>query len=402
MASNDLVVYSHLRWGFVHQRPQHLMSRLAVRGWRVHFIEEPVYTEGPARLDCHSPMPGVHVVVPHTPVPAAGFHDDQIAVLEGLLAKHLEDQRATGGVAWLYTPMALPVMKTARARVVVYDCMDELSAFKDAPRQLRQREIALTKRADLIFTGGPSLYLAKRGLHPHVHCLPSAVDAEHFAPSRLRFDSAPAARARMLQYSMPQPRLGFYGVIDERLDVDLVAHLADARPGWQIVMVGPVVKIDPARLPKRPNLHWLGMQDYDTLPYLMAGWDVCLMPFAMNESTRFISPTKTLEYMAGGKPVVSTPVHDVVQLYGTVVAVAPAGDAFVDACQAMLDEPVLRIRQRAEAMVNTVLLRSWDYSVAAVQLLLEEAFLRTEDASNLLEPTAATGTHNTVPMRQSV
>jgi len=396
MARHDLVVFSHLRWGFVYQRPQHLMSRLAARGWRVHFIEEPVRTDGPARLECHSPLPGLTVVVPHTPVAAPGFHDDQIALLQALLSSHLQARRATGGVAWLYTPMALPLVATAEPQVVVYDCMDELAAFKDAPRQLRQREVALMKRAALMFTGGPSLYEAKRHLHPQVHCLPSAVDAGHFAPGRLQPGSAPAQRALALQGHLPRPRLGFYGVVDERLDLALVAHLADARPAWQTVMVGPVVKIDPQSLPQRPNLHWLGMQDYATLPHLMAGWDLCLMPFALNESTRFISPTKTLEYMAGEKPVVSTPVPDVVQLYSPLVAVAPAGDAFVAACQALVDEPPAARGRRAEAMLNTVFSRSWDHTVAAVHQLLESACQRSE-----AEPAAATGTSDAVPLRRT-
>lgn len=399
---NDLVVYSHLRWGFVFQRPQHLMSRLARRGWRIHFIEEPVRTDGPARLECHSPLPGVTVVVPHTQVAAPGFHDDQIAVLQPLLAQHLQAERALDGVAWLYTPMALPLMKTAQARVVVYDCMDELTAFKDAPRQLRQREIALMKRADLMFTGGPSLYAAKRDQHPDVHCLPSAVDAEHFSPAGLQAHSAPGQLALALQGGLARPRLGYYGVIDERLDLALVAHLADARPAWQIVMVGPVVKINPSNLPQRPNLHWLGMQDYDTLPYLMAGWDLCLMPFAINEATRFISPTKTLEYMAGEKPVVSTPVHDVVQLYSGFVAVAPAGDAFVDACQALLDESAELRRQRAEAMLNAVFSRSWDHTVTAVHRLLEASCRQVDSQLDQPEPAVATGTNNPMSLRQPV
>ena len=399
---NDLVVYSHLRWGFVFQRPQHLMSRLAARGWRVQFIEEPVFTDGPARLEVHSPLPGVTVVVPHTQVAAPGFHDDQIAVLQPLLTRHLQARRALGDVAWLCTPMALPVMMTAQPRVVVYDCIDELSAFKDAPRQLRQREIALMKRADLMFTGGPSLYEAKRTQYPQVYCLPSAVDAEHFSPVRLQAASpaSPAGqRARALQGALPQPRLGFFGVIDERLDLALLRHLADARPNWQIVMVGPVVKIDPQTLPQRPNLHWLGLQDYHTLPHLLAGWDLCLMPFAMNESTRFISPNKTLEYMAGEKPVVSTPVHDVVQLYSDVVAVAGTAIEFVAACQTLLDEaPQLR-RQRAEAMLNTVFTRSWDRTVTAVHQLLEVACLQTDAWLGQRAPAVAmaTGTHDRVP-----
>ena len=408
MAINDLVVYSHRRWGFVYQRPQHLLARLAP-DWRVHFIEEPVYTDGPARLEHSSPSPGVTVVVPHTPVAVPGFHDDQIAVLEPLLAAYLQAHDAHGGVAWMYTPMALPLMKTAQASVVVYDCMDELAAFKDAPRQLRQRETALMRRADVVFTGGPSLYQAKRHLHPRVHCLPSAVDAEHFSPARLQPGSAQARLAQALQGALPGPRLGYYGVIDERLDLALIEHLADARPHWQIVMVGPVVKIDPDRLPQRPNLHWLGMQDYATLPYLVAGWDLCLMPFALNESTRFISPTKTLEYMASEKPVVSTPVHDVVQLYGAQVALANAGKAFVDACQTLLAETAQARQRRAEAMLQTVFTRSWDHTVAEVNRLLRaacagvEVALEADDsAAAAAAAAAATGTHSAAPRRMSL
>jgi UDP-galactopyranose mutase len=397
----ELVVYSHLRWGFVFQRPQQLMTRLASRGWRVHFIEEPVHTDGPARLECHWPRAGVTVVVPHTPVAAPGFHDDQIPLLVPLLARYLQARDALRGVAWLYTPMALPVMTTAHARVVVYDCMDELSAFEDAPRQMRQRESALMKRADLMFTCGPSLYVAKRVQRPHVHCLPSAVDGEHFSPARLQAHSAQARRARALQGALPGPRLGFFGVIDGRLDLALLAHLADARPAWQIVMVGPVVKIDPQDLPRRGNLHWLGAQDYETLPYLMAGWDVCLMPFAINEATRFISPTKTLEYLAGEKPVVTTPVHDVVHLYSDVVAVAAAGDAFVDACQALLDEPAQLRRQRAEATLHTVFSRSWDHTVAVVHNMLEDCCPQVDPAPDTPEAmVAAIGAGHTLPLHR--
>jgi len=388
-----LVVFSHLRWGFVYQRPQHLMSRLAGR-WRVLFVEEPVFCDGPAWLEVREVAPQLQVLVPHTPVAAPGFHDDQLAALQTLLDARFRAERLRADVAWLYTPMALPLVQTVDPACVVYDCMDELSAFRNAPRQLRQRESALMKTAALVLTGGPSLYEARRGLHPNVVCLPSAVDEAHFARNA---NGPQAAEAQRLQGDLPHPRLGFFGVIDERLDTCLVAALAEARPGWSIVMVGPVVKIDPAALPRRDNLHWLGMQPYERLPHLLAGWDVALMPFAMNESTRFISPTKTLEYMAGGKPVVSTPVTDVVSLYGDAVEIASDAPAFVQACDRLLAEDAAERGRRAQAMRDAVARYSWDRSADTVHALLLQALRQAEpreampDAAASPQPVAAAG-----------
>ncbi len=387
MPTPVLVVFSHLRWSFVYQRPQHLMSRLAGR-WRVLFVEEPVRCDGPAWLEVRDVAPGLQLLVPHTPVAAPGFHDDQLAALQTLLDAHFTAQALHVDVAWLYTPMALPLVKIAQPACVVYDCMDELTAFKDAPRQLRQRESALLKRAAVVFTGGPSLYEAKCDLHPHVICLPSAVDAAHFEAAGLRPGSAHAAEAERLQGPLPHPRLGFFGVIDERLDTSLVAALADAHPEWSVVMVGPVVKISPDSLPRRDNIHWLGMQPYERLPHLLAGWDVALMPFALNESTRFISPTKTLEYMAGGKPVVSTPITDVISLYGSAVAVADGPAEFVQACEALLAEGPAQRRQRGVAMAECVTRYSWDLSADTVDALLVQA-LRLAHPAEVVEALAA-------------
>ena len=380
-----LLVFSHLRWGFVYQRPQHLLTRLA-KHWRVVVVEEPMRSDGPAHLAVQELAPNLTVLVPHTAVAAPGFHDDQLAVLQTLLGHWLQTAGMVVDVAWLYTPMALPLAQAVSPAALVYDCMDELAAFKDAPRQLRQRESALLKTADVVLTGGPSLFEAKRGLNVNAHCVPSAVDSAHFAASNLQPGCAQDLEAQRLQGRLPRPRLGFYGVIDERLDIELVARLADAHPEWAIVMAGPVVKIDPASLPRRPNIHWLGMQPYERLPYLLAGWDVCLMPFAQNESTRFISPTKTLEYMAGDKPVVSTPIRDVMTLYGNAVSVAHGGHQnFVQACEAMLAECGVECGgergaergakrcARAREMRNTVSMHSWDNSAASVHTLISAA-----------------------------
>ncbi|KQU65968.1 MULTISPECIES: glycosyltransferase [unclassified Rhizobacter] len=378
---HHLIVFSHLRWNFVHQRPQHLLSRLA-KQFHVVFIEEPLHEAGTPRLTVRQAGPNIDVVVPHTPIDATGFHDDQLPLLKPLLADHLARHRITEDVVWFYTPMALPLLSDLKPRVVVYDCMDELTAFKDAPRQLRQRETALLRQARLVLTGGPRLYDAKRALHPNVHCLPSSVDAAHFSPRHL-----PRAAAGLERADPQRPRLGFFGVIDERFDHAMLAALADARPDWQFVMAGPVVKIDPAALPRAANIQWLGMQPYERLPLLMAGWDVCLMPFAMNESTRFISPTKTLEYMAGEKPVVSTPVHDVVALYGDLVRIAATPDEFLTACEAALAETPAQRAARIDAMRQRVAQTSWDRSAAKVlQLLSTELAAREAGAEPVRVP----------------
>jgi UDP-galactopyranose mutase len=368
----SLIVFSHLRWGFVHRRPQHLMARLS-HAYRVFFIEEPVFAEGPARLECSARMPGLEVLVPHTPVPASGFHDDQLPVLEPLIAEFLHARDIDDCIAWFDTPMALPLLSALRRpHAVVYDCIDELAASPNAPRQLRQRETALLKIANLVFTGGPALYAAKCGLHPHVHCLPGSADAAHFAPGRLAPHSLHAAEAERLQGRIARPRLGFFGVIDQCFDAALIAHLADARPDWQLVMAGPVAQIELAQLPQRPNLHWLGPQPYDRLPYLLAGWDLCLLPFALNDATRFVNPTKTLEYMAGEKPIVSTPVPDVLSLYGDTVRIAATPAEFVTACVKALAERGAQRNRRIEGMLATVYRSSWDRIADTVRRLLQE------------------------------
>ena len=358
----DLVVFSHLRWDFVYQRPQHLLSRLARYG-RVFFVEEPEYTTGPASIAASSPCAGVTVLRGQLPIDAPGFTDAKLAQLDPLLRQCLAKRGVHDAVAWFYTPMALPLLAAVPARAVVYDCMDELAAFAFAPPQLLEREAELLQRADLVLTGGPSLYEAKKSRHGNVHCFPSAVDVAHFAPVAGRVDESDIA----------QPRLGFFGVIDERLDIGLIAALAQAEPNWQIVMVGPVVKIDPASLPRAANIHWLGQRDYAALPALVQGWQVCLLPFALNAATRFISPTKTLEYMAAEKPVVSTAVRDVVKLYGEQIRVAGDAESFIVMCRAALAEDTTQRWIRIATMRAAVTRTSWDRTVDAMRSLLNAA-----------------------------
>jgi Glycosyl transferases group 1 len=304
-----LLCLSHLRWDFVTQRPQHLMTR-AAKHYDVTFFEEPIPDEAATSVGTlRIAMDGQVRVV--TPVlrPTEMHGDTRNDLLRRLLTQALPDGQEPD-VAWYYSPMMMAFSDHLQASVTVYDCMDELSAFLGAPAELREMEAALMDRADLVFTGGFSLFDARKNMHPSVHCFPSSIDRAHFGRARLP-QPDPEAQA-----NIKHPRVGFFGVIDERMDLDLVARTARDAPEMQFVMLGPVVKIDPASLPRLPNIHWLGKQSYQDLPLFLAHWDVGWMPFALNEATRFISPTKTPEFLAAGVPLVSTAVRDVVRGWG--------------------------------------------------------------------------------------
>jgi UDP-galactopyranose mutase len=361
----DLVCLSHLRWDFVYQRPQHLLSRFA-RGRRVFFVEEPVFGEWPSHLDITSRGDGLHVVVPRLP---QGLRVEAAEELQ----RHLIDQLFEGReinqhVLWYYTPMALAWTRHLKPLATIYDCMDELSAFRGAPPALRDREAELFRRADLVFTGGQSLYEVKRDQHRAVYAFPSSIDAPHFAQARA------VSRDPEDQAGIPHPRLGFFGVIDERMDIELLDAVAAARPDWHLVLVGPVVKIEAAELPRRPNIHYLGGKSYEELPGYLAGWDVALLPFARNESTRFISPTKTPEYLAAGKPVVSTSIRDVVRPYGEMgfVRVADTPREFVEAVELSLAEDAASRTGAVDAFLSQT---SWDRTWGRMSELIEDVIV---------------------------
>jgi glycosyltransferase involved in cell wall biosynthesis len=382
----DLVCLSHLRWDFVTQRPQHLLNRCA-RDRRVFFVEEPVFDGGSARLEIGQRESGVWVVVPHLP---EGLRSGVAveAMLTGMIDRLFAERAIRDHVLWYYTPMALGFTRHLRPLATVYDCMDELSAFRGAPPALRAREAELFRRADLVFTGGQSLYEVKRDKHPAVYAFPSSIERAHFARARGPL-SDPQDQA-----AIPGPRLGFFGVLDERFDAELLAAVAAARPRWQFVMIGPVVKIDPASLPRRANIHYLGGRRYEELPAYLSGWDVALMPFAMNESTRFISPTKTPEYLAAGRPVVSTPVRDVVRPYGTqgLVEIAATAEEFVAAAEKLLAAGA-RWRREWLARVDAFLAQSsWDETWARMSRLIDEAVASRQAAVAKAARAASAGT----------
>jgi UDP-galactopyranose mutase len=347
-----LVAFSHLRWGFVWQRPQHLLTRFA-REMPVVVVEEPEYHLQGADVHVRRDH-GVTVVTPLLPRAKEkyGFGNHVNEEIARLVEPFVRP--GTDPILWYYTPMALGAEPaTVRPRLTVYDAMDDLASFRAAPPELRIREARLLSKVDLVFTGGPTLYRQRRDLHPAVHCFPSGVEAAHFA------STAKATPPEGLTHQR-RPILGYYGVIDERLDLALLAEIADLRPNWTIALIGPVAKIDETTIPVRPNIVRFGQQAYDDLPAFLASFDVALMPFARNEATRAISPTKTLEYLAGGKPVVSTPIADVITLYGDVVQIAANGKEFIAATETVLNRTSDADRQWRARTARLVAANDWD------------------------------------------
>ncbi|HEV2836054.1 MAG TPA: glycosyltransferase family 1 protein [Pyrinomonadaceae bacterium] len=372
----DLICFSHLRWDFVYQRPQHLLKRSA-RDRRVFFVEEPVFDNGSLRLDVSERENNLKVVVPHLP---QGLQSEvaKTALLHDMVQRLLAENNIHHYVTWYYTPMALDFTRHLRPAAVIYDCMDELSAFKGAPECLKHRERELFQVADLVFTGGQSLYEAKRNQHRSIFAFPSSIDRDHFMQARKTIEEP------IDQQDIPHPRLGFFGVVDERFDVELLDEVSRSRPDWQFVIVGPVVKIDPAILPRRDNIHYLGGKSYEELPAYIAGWDVALLLFAQNESTRFISPTKTPEYLAAGKPVVSTPIRDVVCPYGQMglVRIASNAQEFISAIEHAL-KPEASRSQWLDNVDGFLAQMSWDETWARMSRLIDET-LATKTRAALL------------------
>ncbi len=369
----DLICISHLRWDFVWQRPQHIMARLA-KDQRVFFVEEPIASEEATQPELQSYVwegdDGAKVTVIRLIQPVSSLrwigHGDPLttSTYHTLLRDYLQTQRVRQAQMWLYTPMALGFVQALRPKLVVYDVMDQLSAFKGAPSQLVQRERDALSRADVVFTGGISLYYDKRPYAGSIYPFPSGVEAEHFARARHRHHfPLPAELA-----NMQGPILGYYGVIDERMDLPLLRYVAEQHSEWNIVLVGPVVKIDPQDVPQLPNIHVLGMKTYDQLPGYLAHFDVALIPFAMNDATRFLSPTKTLEYLAANKPVVSTPVHDVIELYGSVVNVGYTPHEIVQHVEDALSHPQPQAQQgEVQRLLEEY---SWDVIVGRMKRLI--------------------------------
>ena len=359
----EIVCFSHLRWDFVFQRPQHLLTRLAEQ-FRIFYVEEPLHHSSHDHYT-QAIHDNIHTIKLHL---SGGPEETGITLrLQALLNKIFDHHKINEYILWYYTPMAIPMSDELRPVLTIYDCMDELSAFRFAPPALKKLEKELLNRADVVFTGGNSLYEAKKHQHHNIHAFPSSIDKKHFRKAR-HIKNDPADQA-----AIAHPRFGFYGVIDERFDIDLIREVAEKRPDWNFVLIGPVVKIDPRILPKNKNIHYLGSKHYDELPSYLAGWDISLVSFALNESTTYISPTKTPEYLAGGKPVISTPIKDVVNTYGKqgLVHIVDNAATFIDTASTEL--ATVNKKKWLSKVDKFLANDSWDITVKNMRILIYEA-----------------------------
>jgi glycosyltransferase involved in cell wall biosynthesis len=369
----DIVCFSHLRWNFVYQRPQHLLSRFAA-GHRVYFVEEPVFDATENHVRIHRPgNTALWIITPHL-IP--GTEEEIIKAQQLLTYEWMDRVKIDKYLCWYYSPLALQFTEHLQPELIVYDCMDELSAFRNASGKIRPTEMLLLDKADIVFTGGNSLYEAKKSLHNNIYCFPSSIDKEHFGSAR---KSLPEPKD---QVNITHPRIGYYGVIDERFNMSLVESLSKQKPNWQFIILGPTAKIDPTQLPAAVNIHYLGFKTYDELPYYLSGWDVAMMPFALNESTKFISPTKTPEYLAGGKPVVSTSIRDVVDPYGKkgLVHIADTVNDFDKAIDmAVLDRDDKTWMEKVDAFLQG---NSWDSTFEKMMQLIVSTHEQKKESFN--------------------
>ena len=348
----DMIVFCHLRWQFVYQRPQHIISRMA-ETMKILLIEEPLYdasVHNSGNLIIVNEM--LHVLQPNV---------KDIGAIAGIIPSFVKNKNVA--VGWFYSASFCPLLESFDFDTIVYDCMDELSLFKGAPAHLIDQEKYLMANADIIFTGGKSLYESKKQFHSNVHCFPSSVDEQHFAKAlngiRIADDIS----------NLSSPIVGYYGVIDERIDLELLHETAKKLPNVSFVMIGPLAKIEEADLPKEANIHYLGMKSYNELPHYLKAFDIAMMPFALNDATKYISPTKTLEYMAAGKPIISTKIIDVVRDYSICVSLIETADEFCDAIQFLMDKTD---RFSMELEYFKILKKtSWDNTVEKMKLIIK-------------------------------
>jgi UDP-galactopyranose mutase len=370
----DLICFSHLRWDLVFQRPQHLLTRWS-KEVRVFYFEEPVFSNEDNYLEIrtNSEFNNVYILTPHL---KEGYNEVQISgILKEFVDSFIRLNQVEDYLLWYLTPMSLPFSRHLKPLVVVYDCMDELSCFKGAHPRMLQYETMLMGMADVVFTGGQSLYEFKKTKHFNIYPFPSSIDKAHFENGNKCKDPEDQA-------GIPHPRAGFYGVIDERMDIELIRELSEKMPEFHFIMIGPVVKIDPRDLPDKPNIHYLGSKKYSQLPSYLAYWDVALLPFAKNESTRFISPTKTPEYLCAYKPVISTSINDVINPYGKngLVHIADTADEFVLAInRAMIQKNNKSWRSRVREFLSD---NSWDNTFSKMKKVIQETLERKETLHN--------------------
>jgi glycosyltransferase involved in cell wall biosynthesis len=365
-----IIALCHLSWNWVWQRPQQFLSRLA-KTHPILFVETYCSDTPTGFIRLHSPEGHPNVTVCETHLPASRWSDGRFIdrerrrLLRNTLANELAG-RFDDAILWFNDPMAVTAFAGyLDESLIVYDCMDELSQFKGAPPALIEREYELLEVADVVFCGGRKMRDKRVRINPNSHFYGTGVDCRHFGSARspsLAVDSAIAA--------LRGPVLGYFGVVDERIDYELLAALADADPTWHVVMVGPTAKVDPAQFPRRSNLHFLGGRPYAQLPAITKGFSVCLMPFALNEATEYINPTKALEYMAAGRPVVSTALDEVKSNFKTVARIAGSHREFIAMCRREVDSPS---QTRIERGLSLASENTWEAIVAKMERHVADA-----------------------------
>lgn len=349
----DMIVFCHLRWQFVYQRPQHIISRLS-SNMKVLFIEEPIHynKDDSTSGNLIAITEKLHVLQPYV---------KDIESIIDILPHYIKNK--TIPIGWFYSASFSPLLEQINFETIIYDCMDELSLFKGAPLHLINQEKYLMAHADIVFTGGKSLYESKKQLHTNVYCFPSSVDEAHFAQA-LNGISVAADIA-----NLPKPIVGYYGVIDERIDLQLLHECAKKLPEVSFVMIGPLAKIEDADLPKENNIHYLGMKSYNELPNYLKAFDIAMMPFALNDATKYISPTKTLEYMAAGKPIISTKITDVVRDYSDSVTLIENDGEFCDAIATLLTKDRLAMEMEYNKILEKT---SWNSTADKMESIIKK------------------------------
>ena len=344
----DIIIFSHLRWDFVLQRPQHIASRLA-HHMKILFVEEPIpynkEEEGTARLR----QVNEHITVMQPRV-------QEIKDIEQLL-KFMVRQK-TVPIGWFYSSDFSPLLRSLHFRKIVYDCMSDHEPRPDAD------EPAMLAEADIVFTDSKALFESRIRVHPNVHCFPSSVEHGHFRKA-LKNIAVPGDIAEL-----KKPVVGYCGVIDGRLDMDLLDKVAEQSPETTFVLIGPLVNMPESKLPKRSNVHYLGMKPYHLLPGYLKGIDIAMIPFDIKGAHKLSGPTETLEYMAAGKPIISTPIWDVVRDYRNHINIVNNVDEFCAARDAIIKQLESQVynHEKYNDILHT---SSWEDTVKRMEKLIQ-------------------------------
>jgi glycosyltransferase involved in cell wall biosynthesis len=266
-------------------------------------------------------------------------------------------------ITWTFLPTSADVVRTLGEKLVVYQCVDEYSAFSDAAPEIRSLEEELLVKSDLVLVCSSALLEAKQRFNPRTHLVTHGVDYEHFR--RASEDATPVAPELR---DIPRPILGFHGLLADWVDLELIAELARKRPDWSIVLIGRV-DTDLTPLRELHNVHLLGHRPYSRLPEYLRGFDVALLPFVCNELTRNANPLKLREYLAAGLPVVAAPLPEIARFSG-LVSLASTADEYIREITTLLEQGLIGpSRHRSEKVAG----ESWDSKLAEIESLLAPA-----------------------------